>query len=305
MHSTWLAGHDKGRKTCLQDASEPTLWHRCQGHTGFHCPRCRTLRAEAEGDERPRLHRRAHAVPLLPVPLRRVALLLVPVPLLTVTLLLLPPVPPVLLPVRILAVLQVGAIHDHRARTRLLLLLLLWLLLLRVEMYGTSASCITLSLGTQVNEACKPCRRRVADHGATATTTATRITLLAWKTTVLWADAAGRADVSQRDDMMRASAAADLGEAAGRGAEGGVLPKGVVAARRLGLELPGRPRAAILRRRRGLLLRQQLRRGRRRRLDLPAQTGFRSLLTSANAAIAGLLPCSGLGLSLQDIEWHP
>jgi len=85
------------------------------------------------GDERPRLHGGTHAVPLLlPVPLRRVALLLVPVPLLTVPLLLLLPPVTALLPERILAVLQVGAIHDHRAGTRLLLLLLLWLLLLRV-----------------------------------------------------------------------------------------------------------------------------------------------------------------------------
>ena len=102
----------------------------------------RTLRAEAVGDQRARLHRRAHAaVPLLllPVPLRRVALLLItPVPLLAVRVLAIP----LLLPVRILAVLQVLAVHDQRARTRLLLLLLLlWLLpLLRVARIRLSGS---------------------------------------------------------------------------------------------------------------------------------------------------------------------
>ena len=68
--------------------------------------------------------------------------------------------------------------------------------------------------------------------------------------------------------------AADLVEAAGRGAEGGVLSEGVVAARRLGLKsVRLRRPIAILRRRpsRGLLLRQQLRRSGRRRLDLPGQ----------------------------------
>ena len=108
-----------------------------------------TLGTEAVRHQCARLHRRSHAVALL-----RVARLLIPVPVARLL--------PILLPVRILTVLQVRAIHDHGARPRLLGLL--WLLL-RGTVASTQSMHGSQHSGARAWKGCVQRRRYTADSG--------------------------------------------------------------------------------------------------------------------------------------------